>query len=143
MKNKILQTYHYYNCNPHNRLTDDCVIRAVSASTGDSWDDTIKGLVSCAIKTGYFINTPECYGQYLSDLGYIKQKQPVHKDGTKIKFEEFVKKYNGHAIAHCGKGHITYVADNSTWDTWDVSNEVVGNYWVHKSELKYVKIMEE
>ena len=143
MKNKTLQTYHYYNCNPHHRLTDDCVIRAISASTGDTWDETIKGLVTCAVKTGYFINTPECYGQYLADLGYVKQKQPTHKDGTKVRFKEFVKTYNGHAIAHCGKGHITYVADNSTWDIWDVSDEVVGNYWVHKAELKYITGMEK
>ena len=143
MKKKILQTYHYYNCNPHHRLTDDCVIRAISASTGDAWDETMKGLVDCAIKTGYFINTPECYGQYLADLGYVKQKQPVHKDGTKVRFKEFVKTYNGHAIAHCGKGHITYVADNSAWDIWDVSDEIVGNYWVHQAELEFVNKMEK
>lgn len=133
------KNYHYYNCNIRRKITDDCVIRAICSSTGDSWDKTIRELTEYAIKTGYMLTTPECYGKYLEDRGYIKQKQPMHKNGTKIRFKEFTKKFDGHAIAHCGKGHITYVADNSTWDIWDVSDEIVGNYWVHKVELDYVK----
>ena len=133
------KTYHYYNCNPQHKITDDCVIRAISSSTGDSWEETMLALAKWSIKTGYMLNTPECYGKYLESLGYEKQKQPSHKDGEKVRFKEFVQKYNGHAICHCGRGHITYVADNSTWDIWNVSDEVVGSYWVHKSEKKFVK----
>lgn len=140
---KNIKTYHYYNCNPQNRFTDDCTIRAISASTGDSWEETLSELTKYAVQTGYFINTPECYSKYLEDVGYVKCKQPVHKDGTKIRFKEFVKIFDGHAIAHCGKNHITYVADNSAWDIWDVSNEVVGNYWVHESELNLVRKVEK
>lgn len=135
--NKI--TYHYYNCNPKRRITDDCVIRALCSSTGESWEKTIRDLTEYSIKTGYMLNTPECYGGYLKDLGYVKQKQPIHTDGSKVRFKEFVQTFGGHAIAHCGRGHITYVADHSTWDIWDVSNEIVGNYWVHKAELGFVK----
>ena len=114
---------------------------AISSSTGDSWDDTIKELTEYAIKTGYMLNTPECYSKYLADKGYVKQKQPVHKDGKKVRFKEFVKMFDGHAIAHCGRGHVTYVADNSAWDIWDVSDEIVGNYFVHKAELEFVERM--
>ena len=136
MENK---NYHYYNCNIHRRLTDDCVIRAISASTGDSWEDTIRTLTEWAIKTGYMLNTPECYGKYLESIGYVKQRQPIYKNGKKMRFKEFAKCFDGHAIAHCGQGHIAYVADNSTWDIWDVSDEVVGNYWVHQAEMEFVK----
>lgn len=136
-----MKNYHYYNCNPNRRLTDDCVIRAICSSTGESWEQTLRELTECAIKTGYMLNTPECYGKYLEDKGYVKQKQPINKDGTKIRFKDFVKRFDGHAIAHCGKGHVTYVADNAAWDIWDVSDEVVGNYWVHKAELQFVNRM--
>ena len=137
------KNYHYYNCNPHQKFTDDCVIRAICSSTGESWDDTIRELTEYSIRTGYMLNTPECYSKYLEDRGYVKQKQPVYKDGKKVRFKEFAKVFDGHAIAHCGKNHITYVADNSTWDIWDVSNEIVGNYWVHKAELSFVKKVNE
>ena len=143
MAKKITRAaYHYYNCNPHHRLTDDCVIRAIASSTGETWENTLRALTDCCVRVGYMLNTPECYGQYLKELGYVKQKQPVHKNGKKVRFKEFVKMFDGHAIAHCGKGHITYVADNSAWDIWDVSDEVVGNYWVHEAELDYVRNME-
>lgn len=131
--------YHYYNCNPHRKITDDCVIRAICSSTGDTWEKTLRDLTEYCIKVGYMLNTPQCYGKYLEERGYVKQKQPVHKDGKKMRFREFVQIFDGHAIAHCGCGHITYVADNATWDIWDVSDEIVGNYWVHKAELEFVK----
>lgn len=124
--------YHYYNCNPHRRLTDDCVIRAISSLTGDGWESTFRALTEKAIETGYMLHTPECYGRYLEEQGFVKHKQPMHADGTKIKFAEFVKTFDGKAFCHCGKGHVTYVSDNSTWDIWDVSNEIVGNYWAQE-----------
>lgn len=140
---KDVVTYHYYNCNPHRKLTSDCVVRAICSSMGESWESVLNGLVKCSIETGYFMNTQECYGKYLKEHGYVKQKQPTHKDGTKMKFSEFSQVFDGHAVCHCGKGHMTYVADNAAWDIWDVSDEVVGNYWVNEAELGYVKKMEE
>lgn len=126
---KDCKPYHYYNCNPHRRLTDDCVIRAISSLTGDSWEETLRQLTETSIETGYMLNTPECYSVYLESLGFTKRNQPTQKDGKKIKFKDFVTWFDGHAFCHCGKGHVTYVADNSTWDIWDVSNEIVGIYW--------------
>lgn len=133
------KVYYYYNCNPHCRITADCVIRAISSATGDGWEQTLKELTEYSVKTGYMINTPECYGRYLKDKGFVKQKQPKLPNGKKMRFKEFVKKFDGHAIAHCGRGHVTYVADNSVWDIWDTSDEVIGNYWVHNTELKLIK----
>ena len=112
---KIPLYYHYYNCNPKHKLTDDCVIRAICSSTGDSWEDTIRALTEWSIKTGYMLNTPECYGKYLESIGYVKQKQPTTANGKKVRFQDFCKKFDGHAICHCGKSHVTYVADNSVW----------------------------
>jgi hypothetical protein len=102
------------------------------------WDETMRELAENAIKTGYMLNTPENYGQYLEERGYVKQKQPLHKDGRKVRFKEFVKIFDGHAVCHCGKGHVTYVADNAVWDIWDVSDQIVGNYWVHEEEVNLV-----
>lgn len=141
MNNKKLKhetVYRYYNCNPYNRSTADCVIRAICSATGDSWEQTLKKLAEYSIKTGYMLNTPECYGKYLEDNGYVKQKQLKHTNGQKVRFKEFCNLFEGHAIAHCGQQHITYVADNCVWDIWNTEDEVVGNYWVHKSEVNLV-----
>ena len=131
-------TYHYYNCNPYCRLTDDCVIRAICSNTGLGWENTLRELTEWSIKTGYMLNTPDCYGKYLESISYIKQKQPLHNDGTKVRFKEFCQKYDGHAICHCGKGHVTYVADNSVWDIWNTEDEIIGVYWVHSAEQVFI-----
>ena len=136
MNNKV---YHYYNCNPKMRFTDDCVVRAICSSTGMEWDETMRELAESAIETGYMLNTPENYGPYLEARGYVKQKQPVHSDGKKMHFKEFVKIFDGHAVCHCGNGHVTYVADNAVWDVWDVSDQIVGNYWVHREEIELAR----
>jgi hypothetical protein len=94
----------------------------------------MRRLAEHAIKTGYMLNTPENYGSYLEERGYVKQRYPVRKDGTRMRFKEFAQLFNGHAICFCGDNHITYVADNAIWDIWDVSNEIVGDYWVYKTE---------
>ena len=127
--------YRYYNCNPHQRRTDDCVIRAICSSTGESWEETMLALAKWSIKTGYMISTPECYGSYLESIGYVRQKQPSQRGGKKVRFKEFCENFNGHAICHCGRNHVTYVADNHVWDIWNTENEIVGIYWVHKEEL--------
>ena len=129
-------TFRYYNCNPHNKRTEDCVIRAIAAATGDSWEYVVKQLTEYMIATGEVYNTPKLYGKYLKDVGWIKQKQPINNDGTKMKLKDFAKTFNGRAIAHAGKGHITYIANGHLWDIWNCEDEIIGNYWVPEKEVK-------
>lgn len=131
--------YHYYNINPHHRLTDDCVVRAIGAALGQSWEQTIRDLTEYSIRYGHMVNTESNYAKYLKDKGWIRQKQPVYTNGRKMKFKNFVQKFDGHAVANCGENHVTLCADNCTWDIWDPSEEIVGDFWVHESELHLVK----
>lgn len=133
-KMAISKVFRYYNCNPHNRRTADCVIRAIAAGTGESWDKIAKDLMEYMLRDGHMLNTPELYGKYLADRGWVKQKQPLKGNGGKMRIGEFVEKFNDCAIVHAGSGHITYVAEGKVWDIWDTSNEVVGNYWTYKGE---------
>jgi hypothetical protein len=126
--------FRYYNCNPHSKITDDCVIRAIAAGTGEPWQKILKDLTSYMIKYGYMLNTPELYGKYLQDNGWVKQKQPIHHNGSKMRIGEFVKQFKGCAIVHAGCGHVTYIAEGNVYDIWDTSNEIIGNYWTYKGE---------
>ena len=126
--------FRYYNCNPHNQRTDDCVIRAIAAGTGDSWSKVLQDLTTYMLNDGHMLNTPELYGKYLKDHGWVKQKQPVKSNGQKMRVYEFLKKFKGYAIAHAGTGHVTYLAEGNVYDIWDTSNEIVGNYWTYKGD---------
>jgi len=130
--------FHYYNCNPHNVRTDDCVIRAIAAGCGDSWEDTVRNLSKYMIKYGYHLSTPELYGIYLKDKGWVKQKQPSKKDGKKYTLHEFLEhfEYKGHAVVHAGNGHVSYLADGYVWDIWNCEDSILGSYWVPKEEVK-------
>lgn len=132
MKKVNTDVFRYYNCNPYHQRTDDCVIRAIAAGNGYSWERVLKDLTEYMLKDGHMLNTPELYSKYLEDNGWIKQKQPTTKDGKKVRFKEFVKTFKGCAIAHCGAGHVTYVSEGYVYDIWDPSDEVVGVYWIYK-----------
>ena len=124
--------YRYHNENPKGRRTDDCVIRAIATATGQTWDDTLRGLTECAIKHKYMINCPDLYGKYLKELGWEKQKQPRKRDNKRYRAYEFVKNFDGIAVANIGTQHVACIKNGQVWDIWDSSNEVVGNYWVKK-----------
>lgn len=122
--------FRYYNNNPHQKKTEDCVIRAIAAGTGDSWEDTVRNLAEYMIKTGYMINTPDLYGKYLKSIGWIKQKQPIYPNKKKMKVGDFVKQFKGKAIIHVGKTHVSYVSDGKIWDIWNCEDEIMGIYWI-------------
>lgn len=126
--------FRYYNCNPHHVHTDDCVVRAITAGTGDSWYEVVSDLSQYMLKYGYMMNTPETYGAYLKDKGWVQCKAPTKKKGASMTVGEFVKKFKGHAIVHVDDNHVTYVADGKIWDLWDPSTHTIGEYWIPEKE---------
>jgi hypothetical protein len=134
MKNLEVTTFRYYNCNPHHKHTDDCVIRAIATGTQKSWQEVLRDLTEYSINTGFIYNTPELYSQYLSDLGWVKQKQPKQTNGKMVRVKDFIKNFKGYAIIHAGKGHVSFVSDGKVYDIWNCEDEVVGSYWIQKGE---------
>lgn len=127
--------FRYYNCNPHNVHTDDCVIRAITAGTGKPWKEVVLDLSQYMLKYGYMMNTQETYSMYLKDKGWVQQKAPTKNKRGSMTVGEFVKTFKGHAIVHVDDNHVTYVADGKIWDLWDPSNHTIGEYWVPENEL--------
>jgi len=134
-------TFVYHNQNPHNRKTDDCVVRALSTATGLSYTDVVLGLVTIQIKTGFQMNCKECYEKWLESLGWEKHKQPRKFDNTKYTGKEFCRElWSGYTdivgsnriIAHIGGHHIVAIMDGKVWDTWDSTDGCIGNYWTKK-----------
>jgi hypothetical protein len=84
------------------------------------------------IKKGDMLNTPELYGKYLKEIGWVKQKQPIYPNKKKMRVGDFVKQFKGCAIIHVGKSHVSYVADGKLWDIWNCEDEIIGTYWTPK-----------
>lgn len=130
-KNKYLETptFHYFNANPKNKITDDCVIRAISTVLKQDYVVTYRELFEMSLKTGYMVNSKQNYAKYLKAKGWVKNNQPRKWDNTKYTGEEFCRLVSKDCIAHIGGHHIVAIIGGRIYDTWDSSDGCIGNYW--------------
>ena len=125
-------TFHYYNANPKNRLTTDCVIRAICTALEQDYCKTVMELAELQCKTGYDDGDKKLYDKYLQSKGWVKHPQPRKADGTKYTGKEFCDMkptMKRRIVANIGGGHIVAIIDRRVWDTWDSTNGCIGNYW--------------
>lgn len=131
-------TFHYHNANPKNRLTGDCVVRALCTALNKPYEEVLRELVESSLKSGYSVSSTENYARYLKESGWVKHPQPRKWDNTKFTGEEWCREvwqhYRGcgyeRMIAHIGGGHIVAIIGFKVWDTWDSTEGCIGNYWV-------------
>ena len=122
-------TYKYFNANPKNKHTTDCVTRAICAALDQTYEQTVKELSEFWLKTGYEMTDTKCFGKYLESKGWQKQKQPRKVDNTKYIGKEFVKLFNGICVANIGGNHTVCIKDSKVFDIWDSTDGCIGNYW--------------
>ena len=62
------KSFHFYNANPKNLRTGDCVIRAISLATACSWEATYQNLFDIAMQTKRLANEVETFNEYLKRI---------------------------------------------------------------------------
>lgn len=143
LRRKVNDTpyFKFYNANPKDRSTGDCVIRAICTATGLSWEQTLRDLTECAIKHSLMTNDTKNYEKYLAELGWVKKPAPRKADNKRYIGSDwctFCKKqkssvYPPLQIAHIGGHHIVCIKDYKIHDTWDSSEGSIGNYWIKEN----------
>lgn len=123
-------SFHFHNQNPRNRITGDCVFRAISLATGKPYNECVMEMAKKMCETGYVMNDKKGEDAYLKSIGWIKQKQPKKPDGTKYTGREWVRIFKGTCVAHIGGHHMVCIKDGKVWDTWDSTDGCVGVYWI-------------
>ena len=121
--------FQYFNANPLNENTTDCVIRAICGVTEQEWAEVLMDMTLYGIKKGMMPDDPDLYPQYLKDKGWKKHSQPKKRNGKKYKACEWAPLFKGEAIAHIGEHHMAMISHGKVWDTWDSTDGIVGNYW--------------
>lgn len=132
-KFKDTKYFTYYNANPKNRLTGDCVIRALSVFLQKDYYDVYEELYHTSLKTGYMANDKKNYEKYLDGLGIKKQPQPRKWDNTKYTGKEFINDIAEEGVryfAKIGGHHVIAIKDRKIYDTWDSTEKTIGNYWI-------------
>jgi hypothetical protein len=130
-------TFRYHDTNPKGKKTGDCVIRAISTATNQTWDEVYEALYKIGFKYKLMPDDPKCYERYLKELGWIKHKQPRKPDNTKYTGTDFIstEEYNNlrfsnhNIIARIGTLHLTAIINGKICDTWNCSYGKIGTYW--------------
>lgn len=137
-------TFRFYNANPKNKYTGDCVVRAISTALQEPYETVYRELLEMALKTGYAVASTENYDKYLKSKGWVKCKQPKKYNNTKYTGKEFCKhmqnypmNYPSRMVANIGGHHVVAIVDDKVWDTWDSTNGCIGNYWMDKDYIYF------
>lgn len=134
------RTFHYYNANPKNRITTDCVIRAITTALEQDYNKTVMELAKMQCETGYDDGDKTLYDRYLQSKGWIKKYQPKKLNGTKYTGQEFCREVKEGTtwgdgdftkiVANIGGNHVVAIIEGKVWDIWDSTDGCIGNYWV-------------
>lgn len=126
------ESFRYFNNNPKGLHQSDCIVRAISNVLLQDYCYVCRELANLQCDTG--LADVALIDKYMQLNDHIKMLKPHHSDGRSYKGSEFVKStYTcGHRriLANIGRGHITSIVDGKIEDTWDCSNNIIGNYWI-------------
>lgn len=120
------------NPNPMNNLVGDCVIRAISISTGSSWDDVYDDLADLGHDMYDMPSSNAVWGVYLKRIGYTRKPLP-NTCPMCYTLKDFTKDYpRGRYIVATGS-HVIAVINGDYYDTWDSGDEVVTYYFERRN----------
>lgn len=121
-------SYIYFNANPDNKTVGDCVIRAISFSTNQSWERTYIGIVSTGYAMHDMPSANHVWGEYLRMNGYTRHVIP-NTCPYCYTVKDFCRDHTiGEYILATGS-HVIAVSNGDYYDTWDSGNEVPIYYW--------------
>lgn len=113
-----------YNPNPYGKNVGDCTVRALSKALNQSWDTTYWGLCIEGNLRGDMPSANATWGAYLRRHGFQRELAP--EDTTVAEFADAHP--NGTYILALS-GHVVCIQDNTLYDSWDSSREIVLYFW--------------
>lgn len=128
--------YIKYNANPKEKITTDCVVRAISTAMHESWMQTYEKLCELGKKKCKMPNDSYVFAQYLRNNGFEQMTQKKHSSGSKYTIKELVDSYieeNVILVIKC-RGHLTCAIYDTLIDTWNCGWQKAGQYWLLRPE---------
>ena len=120
-----------YNANPVNKRVGDCVIRAISYSTGQNWEDVYADLFVKGLSLYDMPNANNVWGAYLRDKGYVREAIPnTCPDCYTVK--DFCRDHPKGQYILALNGHLLASDDGNYIDTWDSGDEPILFFWRKK-----------
>ena len=126
---KDTKTFTYYNANPKNKETGDCVIRALSLVCNVPYYDVLNELVKSQIKSGYMINDSHNWSKFLKDRGFVKLPAPRTSEKNRF-YEGYKVNDNSTLFVKIGSHHVVGIKNFKIHDIWDSTDDCVGQVWL-------------
>lgn len=120
--------YRFFNPNPNGRNVGDCVIRAISFLTGQSWDKVFADIAALAYSMKDMPSSNAVWGAYLKARGFKRYVVPdTCPDCYTVKM--FCRDYPyGDYLVATGT-HVIGISNGDYYDAWDSGEEVIAYYW--------------
>lgn len=125
--------FKFYNPNPKNRLVDDCVIRAISLLTNQTWDDTYIGITMAGFDMKDMPSSGRAFGRYLTNIGYQRFIIPNTCPDCYTVRDFCLDNPHGNYLLVTDK-HVIGIKDGDYYDTWDSGDEVPMYYWKRREQ---------
>lgn len=124
----------FFNLNPLEKRTGDCVVRALSYAFDQTWDDTFWELAQTGFERAEMPSWNTTWWALLRKKGFSRHVIPDScpdcytvedycHDHPKGKYILFIPYSNE------GSGHVTVVENGNVYDTWDCTQEIPLVYW--------------
>lgn len=122
------------NVNPYNEDTDDCVIRAVSTVSGNSWKTVYLALAISGCNMGRMPDNNAVWGKYLRSLGWKRRAVPdTCPDCYTV--SEFSLDHPLGIYILCGQSHVVAMIDGNWYDTSDTGSMPVLYFWENMNHV--------
>lgn len=120
--------YRFFNPNPNGRNVGDCVIRAISFLTGQSWDKVFADIAALAYSMKDMPSSNAVWGAYLKARGFKRYVVPdTCPDCYTVKMFCLDYHYGDYLVAT--GTHVIGISNGDYYDAWDSGEEVIAYYW--------------
>ena len=123
--------YKFFNPNPIAARTKDCVIRAISAIFGITWDEAFDILAERAKQMGATMDENAVYGSIMRQEGFYKAVLPASCPDC-FTAGEFADTHPVGDYILGFDGHVAALIDGVILDSFDCSDEIVYYYWAEQ-----------
>lgn len=120
--------YIRYNTNPVSNLVGDCVVRAISILTDETWDDVYWGIAIQGFLIKDMPSSNSVWGKYLTLKGFRREVIPNTCPAC-YSVREFCEEHPYGKYLLATGSHVIAVVDGDYYDTWDSGDEIPIYYW--------------
>lgn len=120
--------YIRYNTNPVSNLVGDCVVRAISILTDETWDDVYWGIAIQGFLMKDMPSSNSVWGEYLTRKGFRREVIPNTCPAC-YSVREFCEEHPYGKYLQATGSHVIAVVDGDYYDTWDSGDEIPIYYW--------------